>query len=282
MAGAIVNVEQAANWDGPDGEYWVAHQERFDGSIRRHHGLLMDAAAIAPGERVLDVGCGNGLTSRDAARAAGPQGSVLGVDLSGPMLARAERLAKDDGLGNVRYEQADAQVHPFEPGAFDVVVSRFGVMFFADPLAAFTNIASAVRAGGRLAMLVWAPLAANEWITTLREALAVGRDLPVPPPGAPSPFGLADTGFATDVLTRAGFTDVAFESSEQPFLVGTDADDAYGFVAGLQPVLMLLADLDEAKKRQALDNLRALVVAHQTPDGVVFGSAAWVMTARRP
>ena len=89
------------------------------------------------------------------------------------MLARAERLAKDDGLGNVRYEQADAQVHPFEPGAFDVVISRFGVMFFAEPVAAFTNIASAVRAGGRLAMLVWAPLAANEWITTLREALAV-------------------------------------------------------------------------------------------------------------
>jgi len=282
MTSEIVNVEQAANWDGPDGEYWVAHQARFDGSIGPHHRQLMAAAAIAPGERVLDIGCGNGLTSRDAARAAGPEGSVLGADLSGPMLGRAELLAKDEGLGNIRFEQADAQVHPFEPGAFDVVISRFGVMFFADPPAAFANIASAVRSGGRLAMLVWQPLAANEWITAMRGALAVGRDLPVPPPGVPSPFGLADKAFATGVLTGAGFTDVAFEDSEQPFRVGSDADDAYGFVAGLQPVLMLLADLDEAAKAQGLDNLRAIVAAHETADGVVFGSAAWVVTARKP
>jgi SAM-dependent methyltransferase len=282
MAGEIVNVEQAANWDGPDGEYWVAHQARFDNSILPHHHRLMAAAAIAPGERVLDIGCGNGITSRDAARATGPGGSVFAADLSGPMLGRAEQAAKDEGLGNITFQQADAQVHPFEPGAFDVVISRFGVMFFNDPVAAFTNIGTAVRSGGRLAMLVWGPLATNEWITTLREALAVGRDLPVPPPGVPSPFGLADQAFATDVLTRAGFTDVAFELSEQPFHVGTDADDAYGFVAGLQPVLMLLADLDEAQKAEALDNLRANVAAHATPDGVVFGSTSWVMTARRP
>jgi len=169
-----------------------------------------------------------------------------------------------------------------EPGAFDVVISRFGVMFFADPPAAFANISSAVRSGGRLAMLVWQPLAANEWITAMRGALAVGRDLPVPPPGVPSPFGLADKGFASGVLTAAGFTDVAFEDSEQPFRVGSDADDAYGFVAGLQPVLMLLADLDEAAKAQALDNLRTVVAAHDMADGVVFGSAAWVVTARKP
>ena len=282
MASEIVNVEQAANWDGPDGEYWAAHQARFDASIRPHHERLMAAAAIAPGERVLDIGCGNGITSRDAARAAGPEGSVLAVDLSGPMLARAERLAKDDGVANVRFEQADAQVHRFEPGAFDVVISRFGVMFFADPVAAFSNIAGAVRSGGRLALLVWQPVAANEWFTALREALAVGRNLPAPPPGVPSPFGLADQGFATDVLTRAGFTAVAFEDSVQPFRVGSDAADAYAFVAGLQPVLMMVADLDDAARARALDNLRASVAAHETADGVVFGSSAWVITGRKP
>ena len=282
MAGEIVNVEQAANWDGPDGEYWVAHQARFDDSILPHHRRLMAAAAIAPGERVLDIGCGNGITSRDAALATGPAGSVFAADLSGPMLGRAEQAAKDEGLANITFQQADAQVHPFEPGAFDVVISRFGVMFFNDPVAAFTNIGSALRPGGRLAMLVWQELAPNEWITTLREALAVGRDLPVPPPGAPSPFALGDTGFTGGVLTAAGFADVAFEASEQPFRVGSDAADAYGFVAGLQPVLMLLADLDETDRAKALDNLRDSVAAHETPDGVVFRSAAWVMTARRP
>jgi SAM-dependent methyltransferase len=242
----------------------------------------MAAAAIAPGEAVLDIGCGNGLTSRDAARAAGPGATVLGVDLSGPMLARAEQSAKDEGVGNIRFEQADAQVYPFETGAFDVTMSRFGVMFFADPVAAFTNIASALRPGGRLAMLVWQSLAANEWMGAMRDALAVGRDLPLPPPGAPGPFGLADTGYATGVLTEAGFTDVAFRGSEQPFNVGSDADDAYAFAAGLNPVQMLLADLDEPTQARALDGLRATIAAHETPDGVAFRSAAWVITARKP
>jgi SAM-dependent methyltransferase len=282
MTSEIANVEQAANWDGPDGEYWAAHQERFDVSIRPHHVRLMTAAAIVPGERVLDVGCGNGLTSRDAARAAGAGGSVLAVDLSGPMLARARQSAEAEGLTTIRFEQGDAQVHPFQPGAFDVAISRFGVMFFADPVAAFTNIGSALRPGGRLAMLVWQPLAANEWMTAMRDALAVGRDLPVPPPGAPGPFGLADSDFATTVLKSAGFADIAFAGSEQPFNVGPDADTAYRFAAGLQPVLMMLADLDDAAKTRALDNLRAAVAAHETPDGVVFRSAAWVVTATQP
>lgn len=282
MTSEIVNVEQAEGWDGPEGEYWAAHQARFDATIRPHHARLMAAAAIAPGERVLDIGCGNGLTSRDAARAAGPGGSVLGVDLSGPMLARAEQLAKDEGLGNIRFEQADAQVHPFEAGAFDLAMSRFGVMFFADPVAAFTNIASAVRSGGRLVMLVWQSLAGNEWITAMRDALAVGRDLPVPPPGAPGPFALADTDYARRTLTEAGFTDVTFAGSEQPFNVGPDADDAYGFAAGLNPVQMMLADLDEPTRARALDNLRATIADHESPDGVVFRSAAWIITARKP
>ena len=255
MAAEIVNVEQAEAWDGPEGEYWAIHQARFDSMIQPYHERLMAVAAIAPGERVLDIGCGNGRTSRDAARAAGPGGAALGVDLSGPMLERAEQLAKDEGLGNVRFEQADAQVHPFEPGGFDLAMSRFGVMFFADPPAAFTNIASAVRSGGRLAMLVWQEMAANEWITALRDALAVGRDMPMPPPGAPGPFSWADTDFATRTLTGAGFTDVAFAASEEPFIVGADVDDAYGFTSGLTPVQMMLADLDEPTRARALDNL---------------------------
>jgi SAM-dependent methyltransferase len=198
------------------------------------------------------------------------------------MLARAEQLAKEEGLGNVRFEQADAQVHRFEPGAYDLAISRFGVMFFLDPVAAFTNIASALRPGGRLAMLVWQSIAANEWVSAMREALAVGRDLPVPPPGAPSPFSLADTDHARRVLTEAGFTDVAFIESAQPFHAGSDADDAYGFVSGLRVIQMLVEDVDDATRARALDNLRATMADHQAADGVTFGSAAWVITARKP
>jgi SAM-dependent methyltransferase len=282
MSNEIVNVEQAAAWDGPDGQYWAEHQARFDQTIRPHHAQLMAAAGIAAGEQVLDIGCGNGLTSRDAARAAGPGGEVIGVDLSGPMLGKAEQLAKDDGLGNIRFEHGDAQVYRFEREAFDVVMSRFGVMFFEDPVAAFTNIASAVRSGGRLAMLVWQSPSANEWVSSLRGPLAMGRDLPSPPPGAPGPFSLAETDHVRGILTKAGFGDVAFASSEQSFNVGTDTDDAYRFVRGLQPVLVMLEDLDEATKTQALENLRGVVAAHETPEGVIFRSAAWVVTARKP
>ena len=204
MANEIVNVEQAEAWDGPNGEFWARHQERFDATIAPYHALLLEAAAIAPGERVLDIGCGNGLTSRDAGRATGDRGEVLGVDLSGPMLGLARQLAKDEGLGNIRFEQADAQVYAFPAATFDLVISRFGVMFFSDPAAAFTNIASALRPGGRLAMLVWAPVPDNEWIVAMHGAIAPGQALPKPPPGAPGPFGLADQDFARRTLTAAG------------------------------------------------------------------------------
>jgi len=299
MPSEIVNVDQAEAWDGPEGEHWAAHYARFDASIAPHHALLLAAAGLAPAERVLDIGCGNGITSRDAARAVGPSGDVLGVDLSGPMLARAKQLAEDEGLANLRFEQGDAQVHPFETGAFDLTISRFGVMFFAEPVAAFTNIARSLRSargtggvppttaagaakGGRLAMLVWQSVAANEWVRAMREALAVGRDLPVPPPGAPSPFALADTDYARRTLTEAGFTDVAFAPSEQSFYLGTGADDAYDFVTGMKVIGMLLDGLDEPDRAQALGNLRATLAAHETPDGVIFGSASWIITARKP
>jgi SAM-dependent methyltransferase len=282
MPNEIVNVEQAEAWDGPDGEFWAAHQARFDTMISPQHEQLMAAAAIVSGERVLDIGCGNGLTSRDAARAAGEQGEVLGVDLSGPMLALATQLAKDEGLANVRFEQGDAQVYPFPNDAFDVVLSRFGVMFFADPVAAFTNIASAVRPGGRLGMAVWGPVPDNEWVTALRDAVALGRVLPAPPPGAPGPFSMADQDHSRGVLTDAGFTDIAFARSEHVFHVGTDTDDAFGFMSQLNVLQMMMEDLDEPAKAQAFENLRAAIAAHESPDGVVFRSAAWMMTARKP
>ncbi|HYH52155.1 MAG TPA: class I SAM-dependent methyltransferase [Acidimicrobiia bacterium] len=282
MANEIVNVEQAEAWDGPNGQFWARYQERFDATIAPHHALLMEAAVIAPGDRVLDIGCGNGLTTRDAARTAGDRGEALGIDLSGPMLGLARQLAKDEGLTNIRFEQADAQVYPFEPDGFDLVISRFGVMFFNDPVAAFANVASAVRPGGRLAMLVWGPVPDNEWIVAMHAAIAPGQPLPKPPPGTPGPFGLADEDFTRRTLTAAGFADIAFARSEQAFNVGPDVDDAYTFVAELGPVQMLLDGLDETERARALENLRTAVVDHAAPDGVIFRSSAWVVTARHP
>src|SRR5690242_14804122 len=158
---------------------------------------------------------GTGQTTRDAAAAAGP-GPALGVDLSARMIELARRLAAEEGTGNVSFEQADAQIYPFPAGSFDVAISRTGTMFFGDPAAAFANIGRALRPGGRLVMLVWQGPGPNEWVRELSGALAAGRDLPAPPPGAPGPFSLADPGRVRALLAAAGFSGITMEALHEP------------------------------------------------------------------
>jgi len=281
MASRIANVEMAAAWDGDEGAAWARDWDRYDRGFRRYHERLLDAAAISDGERVLDIGCGNGESTRDAARAA-PGGEALGVDLSSGMIERARSLADAEGLANVRFEQGDAQVHPFEADAHDLALSRFGAMFFADPHAAFTNIARTLRPDGRLALVAWQGLEENEWLQAIRESLAVGRELPSPPAGAPGPFGLADPDRVGALLTAAGFEDIEVTASREPFWAGTDAFDAFGFVSDTGPARGLLEGLEPDDQARGLDRLRAAIAAHDTGDGVYFGSAAWLVTARRP
>ena len=173
------NAEQLRAWDGDEGAYWAANADRFDRGIAAYHDAFLAAADIGAADHVLDIGCGTGQTTRDAARAAS-SGSVLGVDLSSQMIDHARRRAAQEGISNVRFEQADAQVYPFETAAFDVAISRTGAMFFGDIVAAFTNIGRALRPSGRLTLLTWQPLPNNEWIREISTALAAGRDLPAP------------------------------------------------------------------------------------------------------
>ena len=276
----VPNVDQLAAWDGDEGAQWAAHQEHYDGTVRAHSQLLADVAAISASEHVLDLGCGNGSTTCDAARAAA-DGTALGIDLSSAMLDNARRRAAEAGLTNVTFVQGDAQVHDFGADRFDVVISRFGAMFFSDPVAAFSNVAGATRAGGRLALVAWQRLQDNEWLTGLRGALAQGRDLPVPPAGAPGPFGFADPGRVVAILGEAGYREVRADEAELPVRFGADTDDAFGFVSDLRLVRALLAELYPDRQRTPLDDLRAVLQAHEGADGVEFGSLAWVVTARR-
>jgi SAM-dependent methyltransferase len=173
-------------------------------------------------------------------------------------------------------------VHPFDEAAFDVAVSSFGVMFFNDQVAAFSNIGRALRPGGRLAVMAWQELSRNEWVRGIREALAVGRDLPRPQPGQPGPFGLADPDHVRRVMAAAGFDGVEVEAIEQPLEFGTDADDAFTFARTMGIVEGMTRDLDDDDTARALAAVYALLKAHETPDGVLIGSAAWLITARRP
>jgi SAM-dependent methyltransferase len=272
------NIEQLRAWDGDEGEYWADNAEYFDRSIAPYHDRLLAAAAIGERHHVLDVGCGTGQTTRDAARAASA-GSALGVDLSSRMLDYARRRATEEGVTNVTFAQADAQIHRFESGAYDVAISRTGAMFFGDHVVAFSNIGRALRSGGRLLLVTWQPLAGNEWIREISEALAAGRDLPTPPPDA-GPFSLSDPDRVRALLTAAGLTDVELDGTTAGIWFGNDADDAHRFVGGLMG--WMLQGLDDAGRARAIDALHDTMAAHAAPDGVLFESAAWIIQATRP
>lgn len=275
----IANVEMAAAWDGDEGSHWAAHAERYESTSRRYRERLLATAAVAIDSVVLDVGCGTGRSTRDAARAA-KSGSALGIDLSSRMLERARESAEAGKLKNCRFESGDVQVHPLPQNAFDLAISSFGAMFFSDPVAAFTNVAKALRDDGRIVLLAWRELSRNEWVRAIRDALAVGRALPDPPDDAPGPFGLARQEHAEDVLTRAGFVDVRLEDVSEPIYFGRNADEAFAFVSTFGITRGLTHDLDEARSTAALDALRRTLAEHQTGEGVEFAGSAWLITGR--
>lgn len=283
MSGAPVdpaNSDAYRAWDGADGDFWAENADAFDDGMHRFVEPLMAGAALAPGERVLDIGCGNGVTTLEAARRASP-GRAMGLDLSTAMLEVARGRAVAAQVLNLEFVQADAQVYPFVPASFDVVLSRFGVMFFADPAASFANIARAVRSGGRLAFMVWQAAAVNPWMQVIGKSLAAGRELPTPPPDAPSPFALADPGRVRALLGDAGFANVTLEPVLQPMGFGRDVETALAFVSGLPGARGLLKDLSEKDRAEGLAKLRAALEAQLTPDGVLLDSRAWLVTAAR-
>lgn len=273
-----VNEEMKAIWDGPEGEHWTAYAEHYERVPQRHWRHLLDTVDLARDASVLDVGCGTGGSTRSLARVA-TDGSVLGIDLSSRMLQYAADRALQDGLTNVRFERGDAQVYPFDPHGHDAVVSLFGAMFFADPVAAFANIHSALKPGATLALLVWRELSRNDWLVSLRSALALGRELPEPPVSQPGPFGLADQEQVRRVLTSSGFNAVRLEELELPMHFGRDVEEAYMFMSAMGMTKGLTHDLDDLSQQQALGNLRDLVAARETTEGVQFGSSAWLVTA---
>jgi SAM-dependent methyltransferase len=273
------NADQVGAWDGKEGAFWAAQARRFDETLASLHGPFLTAAAILEDSRVLDVGCGNGKATRDVARIA-VNGSALGVDLSSQMLALARETAAAEGLDNVEFRHADAQIYPFENAAFDVVISRMGSMFFGDPVAAFANLHRALRPDGRLTLLTWQGLTDNEWLTEFRAALAVGRDLPTPPSDAPSPFALCDPDRVRAILGAAGFAGVSLRSLHEPVSFGPDPDDAFDFVNGFFG--WMRDGLDQAGQDAALAALRATIAEHAGDHGVTYKSATWIIQAHKP
>ena len=202
------NADQAAFWNAQPGQNWVTFQGRLDAQLAEVNDALLAACAVRPGERVLDIGCGAGGSTFALAAAVGAAGRVLGLDLSEPLLGRAEERRDELALGQVRFEKGDAQDYPFQPGAFDLAASRFGVMFFADPVAAFRNVARALRPGGRLVFVAWGGPEHNPWFA-IPQRIAAARFGPVAaaPADAPGPMAFRDAARVTGLLEAAGLAE---------------------------------------------------------------------------
>lgn len=280
---AEANAEQRAYWNEQAGPIWVAMQERMDAQIGGHGARALAVLNARPGERVLDVGCGCGDTALAIARAVGATGHVLGIDISGPMLARARERAAAAGAKHADFALADAQTHALPAGAFDALFSRFGVMFFEAPVAAFANLARALRSGGRVVFACWQPPAANPWVAVPLAALAGVVPLPpAPPPGAPGPFAFGDTERVRGILGEAGLSDIAFRSEELPMAFG-GIDEAAAFLTELGPASRAVREAGggEALREKAQAAIRAAVAPYARGGRVELASAIWVVSARK-
>lgn len=269
------NAEQLKAWDGDQGDFWTRRADRFDAGVARYHEHLLAALAIEPNWTVLDVGCGAGRLTIDAARQAHP-GSVLGLDLSASLLRLAAQRAEAEGVDGAVFDQLDVQNHPLTPGGFDLVTSRHGTLFFGDPDLAFANLCQALRPGRRMVQLSWQPAARNEWMRTFR-TLFSGQPLPEV---QPRPGALTDPDLTRELLTGAGFTDVELTPLHEPMWFGADVADAYDFLT--EQFGWLLRDKDPGTQSKILAAVREDIGDHLTGDGIRYDSAAWLIEARRP
>ena len=271
------NAAQIEFWNGQAAAGWVEHQQHMDALLEPLSVAALQRAAIKSGERVLDVGCGCGATSL-AMACAGAQ--VTGVDISAPMLERARQLASAANL-QATFVLADAADHHFA-AAYDVLFSRFGVMFFADPIAAFTKLRTALVDGGRVTFVCWQAARDNAWMSLPATAIAALVP-PAPPidPRAPGPFAFADRAYLDGVLRQSGFVDVAVESVEVDLQLGASVDEAMLFTASVGPLSRSLATMEGETKARALVALRNLLGQHLYEGAVRLGARCWVVAARR-
>jgi SAM-dependent methyltransferase len=252
----------------------------YDAELRRHNEALRRACNIQFRDHVLDIGCGTGETTRQAARTA-QAGSALGIDISAPAIERARELARVEGLGNVTFARADAQDHHFPAERFDLAISRFGTLFFDDPGEAFANIARALRPAGRLVMMVWQAHERNEWDVAIHQSLEAAEGPIALPSEGPDPFSLAEPPAVTAILEAAGLADVTFTDVHEPVYYGPDVASALDWVRGFTSTSNALKRLDPADVEHALGRLREALAAHTRDDGVWFNSRAWIVIAHR-
>ncbi|HEX9683212.1 MAG TPA: methyltransferase domain-containing protein [Acidimicrobiales bacterium] len=277
------NAETIRWWVQMEGPHYAADAGRYDDLLSAFDDALFDAADLRPGERVLDVGCGTGGTTIEASTRVRPGGAVVGIDVSPPMLALARERAESAGAAEAEFVEADAQVHAFDAGSFDVVMSRNGLMFFDDPNTAFANLARALRPGGRLAFVAPEGPDRSEWIMVA--GIAAAPHIGIPQglgPNTPGPYGLADPDRTRSILDEAGFTDIRIEALTRSMRIGANIGDAIEFIRTMPRVADLLAAAPTAEQHAALEAVRDALAPYLSEAGVVMhDNGEWLVTATR-
>ena len=277
------NSAQAEYWNSIAGQRWTDHQEHQDQVLGPVSDRLIAVAAPKPGDRVIDVGCGCGATTIDFAARVGPSGEVLGLDISEPMLARARERAAQNLV--VRFERADATVYDFEPNGADLVASRFGVMFFADPARSFANLRKGLKPGGRLVFACWREAKQNPFfVLPLREAGKHAPPLPETNPEDPGPFAFANEARVRKILSEAGFADIVLEphALELDIAVGGGLETAVRAAMTIGPTSRMLDGQSDAVRAAATTDIRNALATHARGDAVPLGAAIWIVRATNP
>lgn len=273
----------AHDWAGEAGTRWLAQLDRFESMIEPIGEALLAQAAYITGEKVVDVGCGGGWTTRQIAAAVGPSGFALGLDISSVLIAAASERAHNAGLANIRFEQGDAATAIPKEAPFDRLFSRFGSMFFPEPYPAFANLRQMLRDGGRLDIAVWAPVADNPWQRSIMAVISEHIDLPVPQPRTPGPFALDDQDYVVDLLHSADFTDVGFDAWTGDQRIGgpgSDPESAARFVLNGMHIGDLVRPKGEEIRVAIHKGLVDLFERNRDGDAVRMGAKAWLVRAR--
>jgi SAM-dependent methyltransferase len=273
------------DWTDVMGPDWLDYISRFEAMVAPVGAALLNRARFRAGERVLDIGSGMGGFSRQVAAAVGPAGLVRGVDVSPRMVAEANRLALGHGAQNIVFSVADAAVCRPQLAPFTRVCSRFGTLYFSDPLAAFRNLHSLLAPGGRADFAVWAPLGENDWAAYLMAILRRHLDLPYQAPGEPGPFSLANVDYFRELLAAAEFRNVDVQSWQGRLVLGgpgASVGEATRFA--LQGLFMesLLQRQDPAIRQAIVSQVSQLFALHHRPIGVTMGASVWLVSASRP
>lgn len=275
-----MNEDQIKFWNEKAGRDWVELQARMDTNLSNIHAAVLAAAAPQSGESVLDIGCGTGTTSLALADAVGPTGRVLGVDISEPMLT----LAKSRGMDrdNLAFELADASVQAFTPD-YGLLFSRFGVMFFDDPIGAFANLRRALKPTGRLAFVCWRTPQENPWASApLTAARPLLPPQEAPDPNAPGPFAFADPQRITSILTDVGLHDVQIDRFDAPMPMGTDVNVIAAQTLQIGPLSRAAGEVDEPARARIVEAVRGALEVYRTPDGEIAPPVGcWLVHARR-